>query len=85
MNGLFLPEGAAPKVLRKDFSTNRGKPSMKSIPPAKFTNEFFVNSLPLAAGKLSKMKVIAVSNATYLDGYKLQVVFNDNKKKIVDF
>jgi len=31
------------------------------------------------------VKVIAVSAATYIDAYKLEVVFNDNKKKVVDF
>ena len=28
---------------------------------------------------------LAVMNATYLDGYRLSIVFNDGKNKIVDF
>jgi len=31
------------------------------------------------------MKAVSVSNAAYLDGYKLELVFNDNKKQVVDF
>jgi Protein of unknown function (DUF2442) len=31
------------------------------------------------------MKVISVSRASYIDGYKLEVEFNDNKKRVVDF
>lgn len=31
------------------------------------------------------MKAISVSNAAYIDGYKLEVEFNDNKKRVVDF
>ncbi len=31
------------------------------------------------------MKTIAVSDANYIDGYKIEVVFNDNKKNVVDF
>ena len=31
------------------------------------------------------MKTISVSSAVYVDGYKLEVVFNDNKKRVVDF
>ena len=31
------------------------------------------------------MKTIAVSNATYIDEYKIEVIFNDNKKNVVDF
>jgi hypothetical protein len=31
------------------------------------------------------MKTISVYNATYLEGYKLEVEFNDHKKKVVDF
>jgi hypothetical protein len=31
------------------------------------------------------MKPISVSNATYIDGYKLEVEFTDNKKSVVDF
>jgi len=31
------------------------------------------------------MKAISVSSAAYVDGYKLEVMFNDNKKRVVDF
>jgi len=31
------------------------------------------------------MKAISVSSAAYIDGYRLEVVFNDNKKSVVDF
>ena len=31
------------------------------------------------------MKAISVSKAAYIDGYKLEVEFNDNKKHVVDF
>ena len=31
------------------------------------------------------MKAISVSRALYIDGYKLEVEFNDNKKHVVDF
>ena len=31
------------------------------------------------------MKAISVLSAAYVDGYKLEVVFNDNKKRVVDF
>jgi hypothetical protein len=31
------------------------------------------------------MKTIAVSNANYIDGYKIEVVFSDNKKNVFDF
>jgi hypothetical protein len=31
------------------------------------------------------MKVISVKEAKYIDEYKLEIVFNDNKKKILDF
>ena len=31
------------------------------------------------------MKAICVLSAGYVDGYKLEVVFNDNKKRVVDF
>jgi hypothetical protein len=31
------------------------------------------------------MKAISVSKAAYVNGYKLEVEFNDKKKRIVDF
>jgi len=31
------------------------------------------------------MKTISVTNAKYINSYKLEVVFNDDKKKIIDF
>lgn len=31
------------------------------------------------------MKAIFVSKAAYIDGYRVEVVFNDSKKRIVDF
>lgn len=31
------------------------------------------------------MRAVSVSKAAYLDGYKLEVEFNDNKKQVVDF
>ena len=31
------------------------------------------------------MKAISVSSAAYINNYKLEVVFNDNKKRVVDF
>ena len=31
------------------------------------------------------MKTIAVKEAKYLDGFKIEILFNDNKKKVVDF
>jgi uncharacterized protein DUF2442 len=31
------------------------------------------------------MKAISVSSAAYIDEYKLEVVFNDNQKRVVDF
>jgi hypothetical protein len=31
------------------------------------------------------MKAISVSKASYVDGYRLEVEFNDNKKHVVDF
>ena len=31
------------------------------------------------------MNAISVSKAVYMDGYKLEVEFNDNKKHVVDF
>ncbi len=31
------------------------------------------------------MKAISVSKAAYIDSYKLEVEFNDNKKQVVDF
>jgi Protein of unknown function (DUF2442) len=31
------------------------------------------------------MKIISVADAIYIDNYKLEVVFNDNEKRIVDF
>ncbi|HEY4063184.1 MAG TPA: DUF2442 domain-containing protein [Puia sp.] len=31
------------------------------------------------------MKAISVSKAVYIDGYKLEVEFNDNKIHVVDF
>ena len=31
------------------------------------------------------MKTIAVSNANYIEGYKIEVIFSDNKKNVVDF
>ena len=31
------------------------------------------------------MKAISVSRASYIDGYKLEVEFNDKKKRVVDF
>jgi Protein of unknown function (DUF2442) len=34
--------------------------------------------------RLSSMK-ISVKEARHLEGYKLEVIFNDNKRKIVDF
>ncbi|MBO9571381.1 MAG: DUF2442 domain-containing protein, partial [Chitinophagaceae bacterium] len=31
------------------------------------------------------MKTIAVADARHIDGYKVEIVFNDQKKKVVDF
>lgn len=31
------------------------------------------------------MRAVSVSKVAYIDGYKLEVEFNDNKKQIVDF
>jgi hypothetical protein len=31
------------------------------------------------------MRAVSVSKAAYLNGYKLEVEFNDNKKQVVDF
>lgn len=31
------------------------------------------------------MKPIAVKEANYIEGYKLEIIFTNNKKKIVDF
>jgi hypothetical protein len=31
------------------------------------------------------MKSIAVKEVTYIDGYKLEIVFTNDKKKLVDF
>ena len=31
------------------------------------------------------MKTISVSGAKYVDGYKVELLFNDNKKQVVDF
>jgi hypothetical protein len=31
------------------------------------------------------MKSISVASAIYIDNYKLEVTFNDDKKKVVDF
>ena len=31
------------------------------------------------------MKAISVARAVYIDGYKLEVEFNDSKKHVVDF
>lgn len=31
------------------------------------------------------MKTIAVADAKHIDGYKVEVVFNDKKRKIIDF
>jgi hypothetical protein len=31
------------------------------------------------------MRVISVKEAKYLNDYKIEILFNDNKKKIVDF
>lgn len=34
---------------------------------------------------MSRTLNLEVKNATYLDGYRLSIAFNDGKKKIVDF
>lgn len=31
------------------------------------------------------MKAISVSKAAYVDGYRVELVFNDSKKRVVDF
>jgi hypothetical protein len=31
------------------------------------------------------MKTISVSGAKYVDGFKVELLFNDNKKQVVDF
>lgn len=35
--------------------------------------------------KLNEMETISVKDVKYLHGYKLEILFNDNAKKVVDF
>jgi predicted glutamine amidotransferase len=50
--------------------------------------DFFVKNKKVTCETISKkiwMKIILVKEANYIEGLKIEILFNDNKKTVIDF